>query len=295
MAITSNVTVPGGLATVVDAVPVHLPRIQFSLVVPVYNEEERLSESGHAFAEFVADCAPGSELVVADDGSRDRTLHVAMELQRRYGADRVRVLELPHQGKGATVREGLLTARSAYAGFADVDLATPLHEIQRLLAAATTGPVVTIASRDVVTTTLVETEGAVREFLGKSYNRLVRVALTPGVHDTQCGAKVASRPVWSQILRYSREAGFAWDVEVIAIARRLGFAVWEVGVSWRHDSRSRVRPLRDGIAMVGAVPRIWRTVRVVESLTEQRSAVDLEPRPVGLPATLSLQAVVDAG
>jgi dolichyl-phosphate beta-glucosyltransferase len=263
-------------------------------VVPVYNEEERLAESGPELADFVAGMAPGSELIIADDGSADSTHAVADELARLWGRDLVRVLRLQHRGKGAAVRQGLRASRCAYAGFTDVDLATPLAEVARLLSAAESGPVLTIASRDVVTTTLVETEGPVREFLGKSYNRLVRLALTPGIHDTQCGAKVASGPVWSQILRYSREEGFAWDVEVIAIARRLGFAIWELGVSWRHDQRSRVRPFRDGSAMVRAVPRIWHAVRGIESLADRRAVIDLEPRAC-LPTTgAMLQPVADA-
>src|SRR5581483_2835681 len=259
-------------------------RPQFGLVVPVFNEEDRLDESGAELARFVSGFALGSELIIADDGSSDATLEVAHELQHRYGS-LVRVVELPHQGKGATLRQGLLAARTAYVGFCDVDL---------LLSAATTGPVVTIASRDVLTTTLVETEGPVREFLGKAFNRLVRYTVTPGIHDTQCGAKVASRPVWQQILRFSREDGFAWDVEVIAIARRLGFAVWEVGVAWAHDDRSRVRPLRDGLAMVRAVPRIWETARSVAPLTDRAVVIELVPRTVHAGVLGPLPAALDA-
>jgi len=269
-------------------------RPQFSLVVPVYNEEERLKESGSELAAFIAEFALGSELIIADDGSQDRTREVAEDLRRQCRPGLVRLCELPHRGKGATVRDGLLSARSAYAGFCDVDLATPLDEVHRLLGAATSGPVLTIASRDVLTTTLVETEGPVRELLGKAFNRLVRLTVTPGIHDTQCGAKVASRPVWTQILPYSQEAGFAWDVEVIAIARRLGFAVWEVGVSWSHDNRSRVRPLRDGMGMVRAVPRIWDRVRSVDSLSNRRGVIDLVPRANGVPVLVPLQAVAEA-
>src|SRR5581483_9811653 len=252
-------------------------RPQFGLVVPVFNEEDRLDESGAELARFVSRFAPGSELIIADDGSSDATLEVAHELQHRYGS-LVRVVELPHQGKGATLRQGLLAARTAYVGFCDVDLATPLSEVDGLLRAATTGPVVTIASRDVLTTTLVETEGPVREFLGKAFNRLVRYTVTPGIHDTQCGAKVASRPVWQQILRFSREDGFAWDV----------------GVAWAHDDRSRVRPLRDGLAMVRAVPRIWETARSVAPLTDRAVVIELVPRTVHAGVLGPLPAALDA-
>jgi hypothetical protein len=135
------------------------------------------------------------------------------------------------------------------------------------------GPALVIASRDVVTTKLIVRENAGRELLGKCFNRLVRGTLTPGIYDTQCGAKVAATAVWREILPFSHQVGFAWDVEVLAIARRLSFAVWEVGVQWSHDARSHVRPWRDGLAMVGAVPGIWRDLRVVRSLADSQELV----------------------
>src|SRR5437899_1198097 len=80
--------------------------------------------------------------------------------------------------------------------------------------------------------------------------------LVPGVSDTQCGAKAARHDVWRQLLADSCEDGFAWDVEVVALARQLGIDVREVPVDWRHDDRSRVRVARDGVAMLRAIPRI---------------------------------------
>jgi glycosyltransferase involved in cell wall biosynthesis len=236
--------------------------------VPVYNEEVRLAESGPDLTAFVAGFGAPSELIIADDGSTDRTLEVADTLSDSAPPGvQVHVLALPHRGKGATVQAGLLAARGTVSAFCDVDLATPLDDLDRLVRIVATGaPVVAAASRDVVTTTIVRPESPERELLGKLYNRLIQVTVLPGVQDTQCGAKAALTSVWRTVLAYTREPGFAWDVEALAVARRLGFAVWEVGVAWSHDDRSKVRPLRDGASMVRAVPRIWRSARRAEAL-----------------------------
>lgn len=264
-----------------------IPAPPLSLVVPVFDEEERLAESGPHLLRFVQSFGPRSELIVADDGSSDATGRVAAALERT-APDVVRVLQLPHRGKGASVRAGLARASAPVAAFCDVDLATPLDDLRRLVHLASAGPVLAVASRDVVTTTIVRGESAHRELLGKAYNRLAQLVLVPGVRDTQCGAKAATTPVWRAILAHTREVGFAWDLEAVAVARRLGFAVWEVGVAWSHDARSRVRPVRDGMAMVRAVPRIRESLRAVEAL----AAFEHRPPPAAdgmRPASVALQ------
>ena len=260
-----------------------------SLVVPVFNEEERLAETGPLLRAFVHALGGNSELIIADDGSGDRTLEVANRLAAARGPGLVRILPLPHRGKGAAVRAGLMKARSAVGAFCDVDLSTPLSDLERLVRLAPTGPVIAAASRDVVTTTMVRPESRQRELLGKLYNRFVRLALVPGIRDTQCGAKAATMPVWRAVLAHTRETGFAWDVEALAVARRLGFAVWEVGVAWAHDDRSRVRPLRDGAAMVRAVPRIWGSVHRIETF-HAFEHLDIDLRPTAASADVAILA-----
>lgn len=250
-----------------------------SLVVPLFNEEDRLGESVFALAQFVGGYGPGSELILVDDGSSDMTVPLAQSLAPQLGL-RTIVLELPHRGKGAALRAGIARAGAAMVAFCDVDLATPLDELGRIVGAAASAPVLAIGSRDVVSTRLVRREGEVREFLGKSFNRLVRLTLTPGIYDTQCGAKAAHQAVWREILPYCREDGFAWDVEAIAIGRRRGVAVWEVGIEWRHDVRTRVRPVRDGAGMVRSVPRILRRVHQIPSLVFGPEARPIELHPV---------------
>jgi SAM-dependent methyltransferase len=173
----------------------------------------------------------------------------------------VRLLARPHEGKGAAVAAGLAAVAGSTLGFCDADLSTPLDQLERIRRAATRAEVLAIGSRDLATSRLVRPEGRLREALGRTYNRLLQATITPGVVDTQCGAKVASRAVWEAVLPRCAERGFAWDAEVIAVALALGIAVQEIPIEWRHDDRSGVHLLRDGAAMVGATPRIWRSAR----------------------------------
>src|SRR5262245_32755603 len=196
-----------------------------SLVVPVFNEQERFAEHARELAGFVRRHPLGSELLVVDDGSTDRTVEVVETFLAGEPDLRAKLLRRPHQGKGATVRAGLETAGAEYAGFCDVDLSTPLAELERILAAACMGPVLAIGSRDAPASELARPQHPVREWLGKTYNRAVQLTLTPGVLDTQCGAKVAATALWERILPYSREPHLAWDVAIVALARRLGIAM----------------------------------------------------------------------
>lgn len=231
-----------------------------TLVVPLFNEADRFPVHVGQLLAYIADQPDGSELLFVDDGSDDETPDLVEHALEARGAGRARLLRRPHRGKGAAVQAGLEAARGTVAAFCDLDLATPIPSLAEVIDAARRAPVVAIGSRDLVGSRLVRRESQSREFLGRTYNRVVQLVLTPGVLDTQCGAKAASMDVWRRILPACRERGFAWDVEVIAVALRLGIGVQELAIEWRHDDGSRLNMARDGAAMVAAIPRIWRTV-----------------------------------
>ncbi len=240
-----------------DAVPLTK---SLTLVVPVYNESLRFGLYASQLGDFIARCPAGSELIFVDDGSSDDT----PGLIERFIADRretpIRLLRRTHRGKGAAVGVGLNSASSEMACFCDFDLATPLDELARIIAAAERIPILAIGSRGAASAQIKRHQHRTREFLGRTYNRLVQLCLVPGVADTQCGAKAAPTDIWAQIIPACREEGFAWDVEVIAVARMLGVRVQEVGIEWGHQEGSRVNLLSDGARMLCAVPRIRRNV-----------------------------------
>jgi dolichyl-phosphate beta-glucosyltransferase len=237
------------------------PRSPLGLVVPVFNEAIRVDDYGKLLLDFAADLPGGSELLFVDDGSTDDTVERISALLSERPEVPARLMRRRHAGKGAAVAAGLHALRAPLVGFCDVDLSTPLEDLDRITGAAARAGALAIGSRGLATSTLVRAEGPVRESLGRAYNRLLQAVVTPGVVDTQCGAKVAPRAVWDALLPHCREVGYAWDGEVVAVAQALGIAVVEVPVNWRHDERSKVKVGRDGIAMVVATPRIRRSAR----------------------------------
>jgi glycosyltransferase involved in cell wall biosynthesis len=235
----------------------------FSVVVPLYNEEQRFAEFGKVLVEFVTDLPPGSEVIFSDDGSTDGTVAAVEDLIDAAGGAPIRLVRNAHAGKGAAVAAGLRVATAPYAGFCDLDLSTPLDQLERILHTAQRSRVLAVGSRDLAASKLLRSESRVRETLGRTYNRLLQATITPGIVDTQCGAKVAAREVWEAILPHCREVGYAWDAEAIAVARARRIPVQEVPIEWRHDDRSKVNVLRDGMAMVWATQRIWRNVAAI--------------------------------
>jgi dolichyl-phosphate beta-glucosyltransferase len=231
-----------------------------SLVVPVYNETHRFDLYAAELASFVAEQPAGSELLFIDDGSTDGTPDRIEAFIDEHPTVAIRLIRKPHDGKGAAVTAGLESATAELAGFCDLDLATPLSEFQRIVDAASRAPILAIGSRGTLTSRLTRRQSRARELLGRAYNRAVQVSLVPGVVDTQCGAKVAATSVWQKIMPSCREEGFAWDVEVIAVARALGVVVQEVGIEWRHQDGSRVSVARDGAKMLLAIPRIRKNL-----------------------------------
>jgi hypothetical protein len=227
-----------------------------TLVVPVFDEAARVDDFATSLIEYASARPGGVELLFVDDGSGDAT---ATMLEAHLSARpdvSARVLRRPHLGKGAAVAAGLAAAGAPVAAFCDLDLSTPLDQLDVVIATAERAGGLAIASRDLAGSRLTRPEGAVRELLGKSYNRLLQATVTPGVVDTQCGAKAAATDVWERLLVHTRESGFAWDAELVAVALALGVRVHEVPVEWHHDARSKIRVGRDGVRMVQALPRI---------------------------------------
>lgn len=231
------------------------------LVVPVFEERARLADYGDELVAYIRDQPPGSELVFVDDGSGDGTPELVVAMLAAHGDVPARLMRRPHAGKGAAVAAGLSDLRTGHGAFCDLDLSTPLADLDRVIDAARRAEVLAIGSRDLSGSTLVRRESRPRETLGRSYNRLLQMTVTPGVVDTQCGAKAASAEVWAALLPFCRQRGFAWDAELVAVAQALGIGVQEVPISWRHDDRSKVNLGRDGAAMVLQTGAIWRSAR----------------------------------
>lgn len=224
-----------------------------SIVVPVFNEERRLPsllEKLETDADSVVSQA-GLELyqvIVVDDGSTDGT---AAMLDRFEGLPgRFRALRFErNRGKGAAVREGMLTAESSLALMTDVDLSTPLDEVARLAAALEAGADVAIASRGLRESQVLVHQPLHRELMGKAFNVAVRVLTRVPWRDTQCGFKLFRHEKTRRLFELQRIEGFAFDVEVLVTARRLGLQVAEVPVRWIDHPDTHVGLVSSSAAM----------------------------------------------
>jgi dolichyl-phosphate beta-glucosyltransferase len=252
-----------------------------TVVVPLFNEAHRFPIYAPQLVAFISRYPRGSEVVFVDDGSSDGTALMVEQFMTVHCDAPLRLHHQSHRGKGSAVAAGLMSAKTEIACFCDLDLATPLDDLARIVETAVRAPIIAIGSRGVASARITRHQVRSRELLGRAYNKAIQFSLVPGIVDTQCGAKAARTSLWASIIPYCNEVGFAWDVEIIALARTMGLQVREIGVEWRHQEGSRVKPLRDGARMLRAIPRIRRNLRDqlrsrATSITQGGEAFDSE-------------------
>jgi dolichyl-phosphate beta-glucosyltransferase len=234
------------------------PRI--SVIAPVYNEEEWIASFIDQVREELQRLRVPWEIVVVDDGSTDSTTTVAAQAANLD--NRVRLLRTDHRGKGAAVRRGLLEAHGAWRFVADVDLSMPIDNLKLFLAALNREPVpdLVIGSREAPGAERIG-EPWLRHVVGRAFNALVQAVVLPGIEDTQCGYKLITANAASAICPHLTIEGFAFDVELLFLARRRGFTIQEVGITWRCRKASRVR-LGNGAAAFLDIVRVRLNARL---------------------------------
>ncbi len=226
-----------------------------SVVIPAFNEAGSIGDTLQQMARHLAHCHFSSEILVIDDGSADGTGEVA--LSSEVGSVPVEVLRHEkNSGKGYAVQRGALRARGDVILICDADLPVSLDHLAPMLHRLREGSDLVIASRALPDSLATLSQPPHRALLGKLFNRLVRWWLLPNISDTQCGFKLISRRAAEMIFPRQRIAGFAFDVEVLFLAKQSGFAIAEVPVTWRHVNPSRVSPLKDGLQMLIDLLRI---------------------------------------
>ncbi len=228
-----------------------------SVVVPAYNEEARIGATLERMCAYFAAQPYSAEILVVDDGSKDRTREVVA--QSRPGSS-VKLLHYDaNRGKGYAVRYGILQAAGDFVLFSDADLATPIEEVEHLMEAIRAGAEVAIGSRDLPGSKLEKRQNLIRELGGKLFNRCVQAMAVPGIHDTQCGFKLFTRSAAQNIFGRCRIDNFSFDVEALYLGRQLGYDIAEVPVRWAHQPGSKVRFVRDAIRMLKTLWRIRAT------------------------------------
>jgi dolichyl-phosphate beta-glucosyltransferase len=224
-----------------------------SLIIPAYREAGRLPRTLPDILAFLDEHDLRWEVRIVDDGSGDATLQVA-----RGFADadpRVLVQAEPHRGKGGAVRAGMLAASAPYRVMCDADMSMPVQMVPRLLTELARGADVAIASREAPGARRID-EPPHRHFMGRIFNSVVRVLAVHGIQDTQCGFKAFTAATAQRLFRASHLDGFAFDVEVLFLAQRLGMEIVEVPIDWTHDPDTRVSPGRDTRRMLAEIAKI---------------------------------------
>jgi dolichyl-phosphate beta-glucosyltransferase len=230
---------------------------ELSVVIPAYNEAERLPPTLATLLAYLRGRGARFEILVVDDGSSDGTA----ERARAAGGDAVAVLSNDvNRGKGYSVKRGMLAARGARRLLTDADLSTPIQELTRLEAALADGHDVAIGSRAVPGARIEVRQPWCRENLGRVFNLLVQAVVLPGIEDTQCGFKLFTAAAAEQAFAGSRLSGFAFDVEVLYLARRAGRRIAEVPIVWRNDAASRVGNLKGFLAFLDVLRIRWNAL-----------------------------------
>jgi dolichyl-phosphate beta-glucosyltransferase len=227
-----------------------------SVVIPAYNEEQRLPRSLASVLDFLKRQTYASEIIVSDDGSRDRTAAIARELLEGFPHQ---VLVTPqNRGKGYAVRQGMLAAGGDHVLFTDADLSTPIEEVSRFLAHLEKDQDVVIGSRALSGSQIEVHQNFLREAMGKIFNRIAQMWTFKGIHDSQCGFKCFRREAAQKLFSLQKLDGFSFDVEIVYLAQKLGLRLLELPVIWRNSAQSRVQVLRDPLLMFWDVLRIRR-------------------------------------
>jgi len=229
--------------------------MKMSVVVPCYNEEQRLPRTIELIERYLDARAESYELILVDDGSVDGTRKVMDEAAAGHAA--VTIAALPkNRGKGRALAEGVKASQGETVLVTDADLSTPIEELAKLEAAVATGAGVAIASRAVKGSRVELAQPIYRVLMGKAFNLIVQALLLPGIWDTQCGFKLFRGDIARDVFAALTTDGFGYDAEVLYLAKKQGVRIAEVPVVWRNSSPTKVMAVRSSLDMFRHVLRV---------------------------------------
>lgn len=228
--------------------------VYLSIVIPAYNEESRIGRSLSLIIDYLNKKAFNWEIIVVDDGSRDKT----KEIIKGFMYDnRISLVENEqNRGKGYSVKKGILSAKGKFILFSDADLSTPIEEIDKLFFYLKSGYDIAIGSRGLEESKIIVPQFWVRQTMGKIFNFIIRFFIFPGIKDTQCGFKLFKGQVAKKVFSILKIKGFAFDVEVLYIAKNLNLKVREVPIKWYNSPKSKVNPTIHSFKMLTDIYKI---------------------------------------
>ena len=218
-----------------------------SVIIPVFNEEKRIHFTIQETLEYLTAQSFSWEVLVVDDGSSDSTAAVVEGASS--STDRLRLVRLPHRGKGWAVQQGMLLASGAYRFFADADLSMSMEQLSRFIPPAQTDFSIAIASRQVEGANRFN-EPRLRYLMGRIFNRITQLLALRNISDTQCGFKCFRGDVADELFSLQRTRGFSFDIEILFLAQKKGFRIEQIPIDWYYHGESKVQRLRDAVLMV---------------------------------------------
>ncbi len=229
-----------------------------SIVIPAHNEEQRLPPSLAKIDAFLKAQPFAAEVVIVENGSKDRTTEVA----QAFAADHpyVRVMSVTTRGKGLAVKAGMLAAHGDYRFICDTDLSMPIEEIVKFLPPYSDGYDISIGTREGKEARRIG-EPEYRHIIGRVNNLIIQLTALRGFEDTQCGFKMFSRHAAEDLFSVQQMTGIGFDIEILFIAKRRGYKVREVPITWYFDADSRMRLFQDSLKLLTEIWEIqqnWR-------------------------------------
>ncbi len=248
--------------------------IFLSVIIPAHNEEHRLPATLRRLKEFLPSQGFTFEILIVENGSRDRTRDVVEQAQAEFGE--LGLLSVARAGKGLAVRTGMLAARGVYRFMCDADLSMPIEEVGRFLPPRVTADVA-IGSREASGARRFG-EPTYRHLMGRVFAQVVKLIVLRGFEDTQCGFKCYRARAAQAVFSRQRLEGWTFDVEDLFLARRLGFSIADVPIPWYYHAESRVHMAGDSIRMVADLIRIRRNwLRGVYDLPRENASPQPAP------------------
>jgi len=230
-------------------------RESISIVIPAFNEEKRIAPTLRRIHEYMKEKGAEFEIIVVDDGSSDDTVGIVRRESGMLKGLRL-LLNESNRGKGFSVRHGVLSASCSLVLISDADLSTPIEEVAKFVPWIRNGYDIVIGSRALKESDIVKKQPWYRQSMGKVFNAMVKTLVFGGFEDTQCGFKLFTSGSGKRIFNMARIDGFAFDVEALFLARRMGFRIKEVPVKWMNSPQSRVRIIKDSFRMLLDLLRI---------------------------------------
>jgi dolichyl-phosphate beta-glucosyltransferase len=234
-------------ATLSRSTPASASRPYLSVVIPAYNEAARIGATLDSLLPYLRSRGFRFEVLVVDDGSVDETI-VAVE--QRCDSEVTVISMVQNQGKGRAVRKGVERSNGEFILVTDADLSVPIEDLERLESYARNGHAIVCGSRGLAESDIRVRQTFYREQMGRIFNVIVRCLGLSRFRDTQCGFKLLRAREAREILSLCRIQRFAYDVELLFVARTLGFQIIEVPITWRNVPDSRVHPAKDAARML---------------------------------------------